>query len=79
VPVRTSLRVANPETEILAKITQVSGFVLTSLTLMLAARERAVTDTAINISCQMVQNLQRKMTQWLLRPLDQFSRVGLGK
>lgn len=41
--------------------------------------ESIVGDAPVDICGEMVQDLQRKMAQGFLGPLDKLSRVGLGK
>lgn len=53
--------------------------VLTGLTLVQADSESLIGNTPINVSRQMVEDLQREMTQRLLGALDELARVGLGE
>lgn len=41
--------------------------------------EGVVRNTSVDISRQMVKNLQRKMTQWLLGSFDELPGVRFGK
>lgn len=51
----------------------------TGLALVQTRGEGAIVNTRVDVSGQVVEDLEGQMTQRLLGPFDQFARVGLGK